>query len=76
MTAPTEEQALSALRKVQGLAPDAFEAALLEEIGEPMLAVMNALARTLYPTDDDDAVAKKLHLMMLAYLMARADRLK
>jgi hypothetical protein len=70
MAAPTEDQALDALRKVQGLAPEDFERALLEHIGEPMLAVFNALARTLYPDDDEDLIARKLHLMMLAYLMS------
>jgi hypothetical protein len=75
MAAPTEAQALDALRKVQGLAPEAFERALLEHVGEPMIAVFNALARTLYPDDEEELIAKKLHLMMLAYLMSRSDSL-
>jgi hypothetical protein len=76
MAAPTEEQALDALKKVQSLPPAAFERALLDVVGEPMLALMNALARSLHPADDDEAIAKKLHLMMLTYLMSRASELK
>ncbi len=71
MPAPTEAAALDALKHVQSLTPEEFEKALLEEIGEPMLAVFNALTRTLYPDDDEELVAKKLHLMMLSYLMAK-----
>lgn len=71
MSALDEDQAIEALKRVQGLSPEQFEKALHDEVGQPVLAVFNALARTLHPGDDDDAIAKKLHLMMLAYLMAR-----
>jgi hypothetical protein len=75
MVAPTEDEALAALKRVQSLGPQEFERALLEIVGEPTLAVMNALARTLHPSDDDEAVAKKLHLMMFSFLMARVQDL-
>jgi hypothetical protein len=71
MPALTEEQAIEALRRVQGLSPEAFERALHDEVGQPLLAVFNALARALHPSDDEDAIAKKLHLMMLAFLMGQ-----
>ncbi|HEY4222011.1 MAG TPA: hypothetical protein VGO62_11720 [Myxococcota bacterium] len=76
MPAPTEDQALTALKRVQGLEPEEFERALLEIIGEPTLAVMNALARSLHQNDDDEAIAKKLHLMMFSFLMARVQDLE
>lgn len=71
MPAPDEPQALDALRRVQALGPADFERALESEIGEPVVAVLHALARALHPQDDDDAVAKRIHLMVLAWLMAR-----
>jgi hypothetical protein len=71
MTAPTDEQALAALKRVQALTPEEFERALNEDVGHAMVSLFNALARAMHPQDDDDAIAKKLHLMMLAWLMAR-----
>lgn len=72
MPAPTEDEALAALKRVQTLAPEQFERALNDEVGHPMVSLFNALVRAMHPQDDDDAVAKKLHLMMLAWLMARS----
>ena len=69
--APTEQEAIDALKRVQSLSPEQFEAAMRDDIGAPMMQVFNALARTLHPSDDDDDVAKKLHLMMLTWLMAQ-----
>lgn len=69
MAAPNDTEALNALKRVQALTPEDFERALHGEIGQPMIAIFNALARAMHPQDDDDAIAKKLHLMMLAYLM-------
>jgi hypothetical protein len=71
MTALDEAGALAALQRVQNLTPEAFESALKDELGKPMLTVFNALARGLHPEDTDDAIARKVHLMLLAYLMAR-----
>jgi hypothetical protein len=71
MPAPTEDEALAALRVVQDLGAEDFQAALKDELGGPVLQVMNALARALNPDDDEDAIARKMHLMMLAWLMAR-----
>lgn len=72
MTAPTDEQALAALKRVQALTPEEFERALNEDVGHSMVSLFNALVRAMHPQDDDDAIAKKLHLMMLAFLMARS----
>jgi hypothetical protein len=71
MTAPTDDEALAALKRVQALTPVEFERALNDDVGHPMVSLFNALARAMHPSDDDDAIAKKLHLMMLAWLMAR-----
>lgn len=70
--APTDEEALAALQRVQALSPEQFERALEDDIGQSMVSLFNALARAMHPSDDDDAIARKLHLMMLAWLMARA----
>lgn len=72
MTALNEDQAIAALQRVQGLNPEQFQAALERDLGQPMLAVFHALARAMHPADSDDAIAQKIHLMMLAYLMARS----
>jgi hypothetical protein len=69
--APDETQCLAALRAVQELPTGEFERALTDEIGESMIQVMNAVVRALHPNDDDDAVHKKLHLMMVSFLLAR-----
>lgn len=71
MPALDEAQALEALKRVQALSAEEFERALHDDVGQPILSIFNALARALHPGDDDDAIAKKLHLMMLAYLMGR-----
>jgi hypothetical protein len=68
--APTEAEALARLRRVQGLSANDFDAALRGRLGTPMAGVFAALIRSLRPEDSDDAVAEKLHLMMLAWLMA------
>ena len=69
--APTEDQAIAALKRVQSMSPDEFESKLHSDLGQPMLAVFNALARVMHPDDDEEQIAKKLHLMMLAWFMAR-----
>ena len=79
VTAPTlanylpgqNAEALAALKRVQALTPEEFERALNEDVGHAMVALFNALTRAMHPNDDDDAIAQKLHLMMLAWLMAR-----
>lgn len=70
-TAPDETQCLAALRAVQELPTEAFETALMDEIGAPMIQVMDAVVRALHPKDDDDTVHKTLHLMMVSFLLAR-----
>lgn len=71
MTAMNDAQALDVLKQVQSLAPADFERALRDELGSPGIAVFHALVRALHPQDAEDAVAKKIHLMVLAWLMAR-----
>jgi len=68
---PDEARCLAALRAVQGLPPDAFERTLTEEIGTPMIQVMHSVLRALHPDDTDDEAHKKLHLMLISYLLAR-----
>lgn len=68
-----ENQAIEALRSVQGLGPESLEKAIDNQVGAPMMQVMVALARTLHPDDNDDAVGDKVHLMLLSYLMAQVD---
>lgn len=68
--APTEDEAIARLRQVQSLSPEAFDTALRTQLGTPMAGVFAALVRSLHPGDDDEAIARKLHLMMLAWLMA------
>lgn len=69
--APSEDEAIARLKRVQAMSPEAFDAALREDLGVSMAGVFAALVRSLHPDDDDAAVAKKLHLMMLAWLMGR-----
>jgi hypothetical protein len=71
MPAPDDQAALSALKGTQELIGDAFERALHDEIGAPMIRVMNAMVRALHPGDNDAEVHKKMHLMMLSFLMAK-----
>lgn len=72
MAAPNDDEAIAALKRVQALTPEEFERALENDVGHAMVSLFNALARAMHPSDDDDAIAKKLHLMMLAFLMARS----
>lgn len=69
--APDEKQALAALRAVQELPTEAFEQALMDEVGAPMIQVMDAVVRALHPGDDDAAIHKKIHLMLVSFLLAR-----
>jgi hypothetical protein len=71
MAFPTEDESIEALKRVQSLTPEEFQRAMHDDIGPAMLQVFNALARALHPMDSDDEIAKKLHLMMLAWLMSR-----
>jgi predicted NAD/FAD-dependent oxidoreductase len=71
MSPPTEPQALHVLRHVQGLNAEQFRHALSHAVGEPMMQVFVALAQSMHPDDGEDARAQKVHLMMLAWLMAR-----
>jgi hypothetical protein len=69
MSAPTEEAALAAMRKVQQLSGPQIEKAINEEIGDPMMAVFSMLVRHLDPFASEDQVSRRIHLMVLAYLM-------
>lgn len=72
MAALNDDEAIAALKRVQALTPEELERALENDVGHAMVSLFNALARAMHPNDDDDAIAKKLHLMMLAFLMARS----
>jgi hypothetical protein len=66
-----DDAAFAALQAVQSLTPVEFEAALQNEVGRPMLKVMNAVLRRLHPDDSDEQAAHKMRLMMVAFLLAR-----
>ena len=57
------------MKKVQGLNAQALNGRIDAEVGDPMLAVFSALVRSLFPKDDDGEVARKVHLMVLGYLL-------
>jgi hypothetical protein len=63
------DAALEAMKTVQALDGRSMEARIQSEIGTPMMAVFTSLARNMFPEDDDDGVAKKVHLMVLAFLL-------
>lgn len=69
MAAPNEEKTLQALQTVQGFTADKIDGLITSEIGEYMLASFRAFAEAMGPDDNDDERAKKVHLMVLAYLM-------
>jgi hypothetical protein len=70
ITPLTDDEALARLRRVQGLDGAAFDDAIRQRLGPAMSGVFGALVRSLHPDDNDDAVAEKLQLMFLAWLMA------
>jgi hypothetical protein len=63
------DSALEAMKTVQALDGRSLEARIQADIGTPMMAVFTSLARSMFPEDDDEVVARKVHLMVLAYLL-------
>jgi hypothetical protein len=63
------EGALEALQAVQALSAQGIDDAVTAEIGEALLGVFHALARASAPGAADDDVARRVHLMILAWLV-------
>lgn len=75
MPAPTEPQALEALKVVQNLSGPNLQSRITDEIGTPMLGVLDSLAKAVFPKASTDDHHRTVHLMVLAYLM-RAEAAK
>ena len=71
MSPPNEKQALSALAVVQSLTGPELQACLDEELGMPMLGVLDSLARAAFPDTSVEQHHRTVHLMVLSYLMSR-----
>jgi hypothetical protein len=70
MFPPDEAKGLEVVKKIQSLNGPDLEKRVRAEVGDPMLAFFSLLAKsTAAPGDDDHAIAKKVHLMVLAYLI-------
>jgi hypothetical protein len=69
MAAPNEQKALCALKAVQNLDARQLDEAITAELGNPMLGVLDSLARALLPDLPDDKRHRAVHLMVLSYLM-------
>jgi hypothetical protein len=69
MAAPDEATALAAVRKVQNLSGRDIETRVRAEVGDPLIAMFALLAKSVAPSDNDSETAKKVHLMVLAYLV-------
>jgi hypothetical protein len=70
MFPPDEAKGLEVVKKIQSLNGPDLEKRVRAEVGDPMLAFFSLLAKsTAAPGDDDQAIAKKVHLMVLAYLI-------
>jgi hypothetical protein len=69
MAAPDEARALAAVRKVQSLSGWEIEKRVRAAVGDPLMAMFALLAKSVAPSDDDHEIAKKVHLMVLAYLV-------
>ena len=71
MAAPDESRALAALKIVQSLSRAQLDALLAQEIGAPMLGVLNSLARVITGAKTDAELGPVVHCMVLAYLLHR-----
>jgi hypothetical protein len=69
MAAPTEDKALAALKVVQNLTGKQLDEAITKEIGNPMLGVIDSLAKAVLPNSAKEQHHRTVHLMVLAYLM-------
>lgn len=68
---PDEESALRALEAVQSLSASELDALLTSEVGKPMVGVFSALARAFDTSGDEEEIARRVHLVMLGYLLHR-----
>lgn len=57
------------MKAVQALSARELDGRIDELVGDPMLASFAAFVRAVYPDDPREERAKKVHLMVLAYLM-------
>lgn len=71
MAAPDENQALEALKAVQAITAEELNDLVTEEIGAPMLGVFSALVRASEEGLSDVDVARRVHLMVLGFLLRR-----
>jgi hypothetical protein len=69
MLPPDEQTGLAAVKTVQSLSGPELEKRVRAEVGDPMLAFFSLLAKSVAPEEDDHAIAKRVHLMILAYLI-------
>ncbi len=71
MPPPTEDKALAALRSVQTLSPDDLDHLVSEEIGTPLLGVFSALVRASDEGLSDAEIVRRVHLMVLGFLLRK-----
>jgi hypothetical protein len=69
MAAPDEKTALEAVKKIQSMSGADIEKAVRAQLGDPLLAMFALLAQNVSPGDDERETAKKVQLMIIAYLV-------
>ncbi|HEY3447177.1 MAG TPA: hypothetical protein VGK67_12470 [Myxococcales bacterium] len=69
MPAPKEERAIQALKTVQALTGAELQARIDQEVGTPMLGVLDSLAKAVFPGAKPEEHHRTVHLMVLSYLM-------
>ena len=70
MLPPDEPTGLAVVKKIQSLDGPALEKRVRQEVGDPMLAFFSLLAKsTAGANEDETTLAKRVHLMVLAYLI-------
>jgi len=69
MAAPNEDRAIQALKTVQALTGPELQARIDQEIGTPMLGVLDSLAKAVFPGAKLEDHHRQVHLMVLSYLM-------
>lgn len=69
MAVPTDREAIEAAKKIQSLSGPELEEKVRSTIGTPMLAIFGVLARHLEPMIDEEALNRRVHLMVTAYLL-------
>lgn len=66
---PDEKRALAAVQRVQALEADELDRRITEEIGNPLLGMFGALAKSISDDESARATAERVHLMVLAFLI-------